>query len=553
MLDSKLRDLVRFVEGSPTALLQLLISASNKSTFARIVNCPRYPVPDRTPDATSAVKLFKETIAAAEVYPSSVLTLLYRTSRDIKYRKRLGQFFSAAEIADWAFSISTPEKFDSICDAGCGTGIFAESLLRKKIKVVSYIGIENDPILALSAAYILEVLEAPASYIIWYTNYLVVKNNSFKKENLPIPTIIISNPPYIRFHHLHDRGHMLSSLKSGTGIQLSSFSGTFNYFLCKSVELLTNQESKGFSNSTKPRLLFFAPKEAAGSAHSRKLRDDLRINQGWSWQEYSVPEIQSNIDRHRSNTLALFFVFNKSDQIKFETNSPKRDGQNNILGDILEVKRGISTGCNDYFVLADEDVRQHEIPPNRLYPILPTRVSLHDSEISLETWEEFRKTNHRCWLLALPNERIEYFEPSVQEYLKEGLRRGIHSTPTAIRLRAWYSIPIPSKPPDIFITYIFRGSPRFLLNSAGVGHLTNILGGRFHQIITDPKNRIKFIKSLDNAATKWFNLDSPGREYKGGLRKIEPKEMQTLPLDNAQLKFIGYPQKNIKHTNRTLF
>jgi hypothetical protein len=164
-----------------------------------------------------------------------------------------------------------------------------------------------------------------------------------------------------------------------------------------------------------------------------------------------------------------------------------------------------------------------------------------------------RIEGHPCWLLRLPSGKIEDFEAPVQEYLKEGLQLGLHATATAKALRTWFSLPIPHEPPDVFVTYFFRGVPRFILNKAGVVHLTNILGGRFLSTALDEDCKEKILDSLNNQAAKWMKMSAVGREYKGGLRKIEPRELSTLPIDLSLLKLTNSKSKAAVGRSNSLF
>ncbi len=81
---------------------------------------------------------------------------------------------------------------------------------------------------------------------------------------------------------------------------------------------------------------------------------------------------------------------------------------------------------------------------------------------------------------------------------------------------------------DVFVTYFFRGAPRFVANRAGVLHLTNILGGRFTTIGLDSERKQAVVDFLNVQAKRW---KTAGREYKQRLRKIEPGELSMLPVD----------------------
>lgn len=335
-----------------------------------------------------------------------------------------------------------------------------------------------------------------------------------------MPTFFIANPPFVRFHNLTGRDRIRTDLKSRLGIALSPLSGSGSYFLLHAAEIAGSADSSKLIDRPKGRLLFFFPKEAAGAAHARRLRDDLQRTHGWIWRDYETPTTQTGVDQHRSNALALLFVFEQNKS----TSEPRvrQSKPTACVRDVLQIRRGISTGCNEFFVLTDKEVRRRKIPKQRLRRVLPTRIPLTSTIFSEADWDVLRESGLPCWLLSLPKSNIEDFETPVQEYLKEGLRRGVHATPTAQNMRPWFSLPVPTAVPDVFVTYLFRGAPRFVLNGARVLHLTNILGGRFVAPLQDPGRQEMIIDSLNEAAKLWIEENKAGREYKGGLRKIEP-------------------------------
>lgn len=521
----------RFINGSPSGLLQILTASARQTTFDRIISCPTYPVPAKTSGLSLAISQFREAMAHPDIHPPTFLARLYISTRKLEHRKRTGQFFTSQEVAHWGISTAPPRLLDHVCDAGAGTGVFAYAILRAGVSVRSYTGVENDPILALCIAHVLESIKAPGSYKAWYSNFLLLRESSLMKQGLKPPTLVISNPPFIRYHNLAGRARIRMELKSSLGILLSSLSGSGSYFLLRAAELASSHKHPHASANPIPRLLFYLPNEAAGAAHARRLRDELERFHGWTWDKYKIPNSHAGVDRHPSNSLALFFVFEK---MKLRNQPPQRQSKTSTrLQDLMKIRRGISTGCNQYFVLMDEDARIRQIPSRYLLEVLPTRIPIRGSSFSKQDWELLRKSGRPCWLLALPNTSVENLDKHVQMYLKEGIRRGVHMTPTAKALRNWFSIPVPAEPPDVFVTYLFRGAPRFVLNSAGVRHLTNILGGRFVSDKFHVRNQESIIEVLNIQAIRWKNA---GRVYKGGLRKIEPRELSMLPIDPAIIK-----------------
>lgn len=522
------RQAQKFVAASGSGLLQLLVAAARRQTLERIIACPTYPVAVRSRGLAEAVRCFLDAVSRPDVHAPTFLARLYASVTATEHRKQTGQFFTAASTAEWALSLEPPLSTDDVCDAGAGTGVFAEAILRKTELPRSYLGIELDPTLALCCAHTLDALNAPSSFRVWYANYLLLEPISFRERGLRLPSFIISNPPYVRFHKLTGRADILISLKSSLGIELSPLSGSVGYFLSRAASLVQDEILLACEGLPSGRMLFLLPKEAAGAAHARRLRQDLRREHGWAWREYPIPGDESAIEK-RSNALALVYAFERRESAAISTDV--RTKASFHVGDLLRVRRGISTGCNDFFVLTDEEVRRRKIPPERLERVLPTRVPIKGEIFSIADWDLLRRSGHRCWLLALPNADIENFEPPIRDYLKEGIRRGVHQTPTGKKRKMWFSLPIPALRPEAFVTYLFRGAPHFSINEAGVVHLTNILGCRFNPPIADPRRRKEILAVLNGQARLWIERDLAGREYKGGLRKIEPGELTLLPVD----------------------
>lgn len=546
------REIRRFVKGSSAGLLQLLVAAARRTTFDRIIACPTYPVPAKTSGLTVAVRQLREALLSPDVHAPTFLAQLYVSVRKIEYRKRVGQFFTFEDVADWALSIAPPRVGDEVCDAGAGAAVFAKAVLRTGVTVRSYVGVESDPILALCAAHSLQSINAPDSFKVWYANFLLLNDAAFNSQGLRVPTLIIANPPFVRYQNLTGRARIRTALKSSLGFMLSPLSGSGGYFLSRAAELTGSATFLRNGDKPEGRLLFFFPKEAAGAAHAQRLRDDLQRMHGWTYRQYEIPNAQTGIDRHASNSLALFFVFEQM-KVRIEPSSPESSPRARVC-DLIRIKRGISTGCNEFFVLTDEEARRREIPEGRLHAVLPTRISIGGSYFSESDWELLRASGRPCWLLTLPNLPIDEFEMPVQEYLKEGVRRGVHTTPTAQSLRTWFSIPTPPTTADVFVTYLFRGAPRFVLNGARVLHLTNILGGRFVSPMLDFKCQQMVIDSLNKQATRWISDGTFAlREYRGGLRKIEPGELSMLPIDSALVELVKVKNQATRITNGSLF
>jgi hypothetical protein len=521
-----------FVSQSRTALLQVLLLLATKRTYRRIINCPTYPVAVRTRDALEVARAVTE---AAVTNPSKfheLLQRLYAAAQPLASRKKHGQFFTPTAVAHWAWREVAPTPGDNVWDAGAGCGVFGIALLRTGVGVASYTGIENDPILALCSALALDAADAPPSFRIWYENFLGANARSSGRDDVPAPTLIVANPPFVRFHNLKGRGDILTTIKARIGLNLSPLSGSFNYFLARAVEVAARNDG----SSVTSRITFLLPKEAGGAAHARQLRNDLK-QLGWSAREHVIPRELIDSDTDRSAVLALLFEFERSTVAPSQI-AVVQDHQS-LLGDIVEIRRGISTGCNNFFVLSAEEARQRRIGDKWLRRILPTRIRLETGIFSDADWQELYRAGQKCLLLTLPNMAMEQFDSDIRAYLREGISRGLHDTPTARKLRRWYSLPLPDHPPDIFVSYLFRGSPKVIVNSAQLFHLTNILGGRFRQVTTGEEAQHHLTMAIESEIRTYIQKHAIGREYRDALRKIEPRELQRMPISQRLVELGG--------------
>jgi adenine-specific DNA-methyltransferase len=554
------RYFLRFTNGSAEGLLQLLLAAAHRSTLKRIIACPTYPVAVKTGGLSDAVRQFQEASHQQEVHLPTLLARLYTSVRPLDARKRSGQFFTSQAVAESALTLARPSLNDDVCDAGSGTAVFADAILNTGVSIHSYVGVENDPILALCAAHVLESINAPHSFRIWYANFLLLNDAAFNAQGLRAPTFVIANPPFVRSHHLSGRNRIRVALKSSLGVTLSPFSGSLGYFIARAAELagsainsLRNPKSNAPAlRRPNGRLLFLLPREASGAAYIQQLRDDLRSEHGWTCREHEISTTQTGVDGHQSNALALFFVFEQKK--KQRRLPPLQSKELSRMRDLLLIRRGISTGRNDFFVLTEEEVQHRKIDKEKwLKRVLPTRIHVPDTTFLEKDWQRLCETGYPCWLLALPNHKLEDLDAPVRKYLREGLRRGLHATPTAQAMRTWFSLPIPKNPPDVFVTYFFRGAPRFILNEARVFHLTNILGGRFVSPNLDFNQKETIVSLLNKQAEHWMAGKIAGREYKRGLRKIEPRELSMLIVDSAILELANPEKRAAKATSASLF
>lgn len=532
----KYKLLFDYCAGSVAGFTQVLVAAATKRTYQRIINCPAYPVPARTQESEPPLMALLDAMRSERGRLAELFAALYARTRPIVYRKAHGQFFTDPAMARKAIDYANITPADDVLDAGAGSCVFGEKLLASKAAARSYTGVENDPVLALAGAHVLEADSAPTLYRVWYTNFLTVRAASFTRLAIPLPTVFLANPPFLRSSKLIGRARISAILQELTHIELPSSSGAANFFLLKAAAIA--EETKAGSS----RLVFLSPRESVGSRAAIILRERLASTLGWHAECLPLPSRQSGVDSHRSNAAAVVFVFRRR-RHGITTRAPEVQGRH--LSIVARVKRGISTGCNEFFVLSDAAVAEAQLPAAYLTRVLPTRIPLRGVAFGPEEWQMLRAGGAAVWLLTLPPWDINEFEAPVREYLKSGVRRAIDTSVTAKRLKRWYSLPLPSEPAHFFLTYIFRGTPRFLANTAGVAHLTNILGCRLNRPLPDTMSLEDAAKLLSTEAEKWVGGGLIQRTYRDNLMKFEPREVEALPISDVVAEtLIGTPLRD---------
>jgi len=199
-----------------------------------------------------------------------------------------------------------------------------------------------------------------------------------------------------------------------------------------------------------------------------------------------------------------------------------------VLGDIAACMRGIATGANGYFTLRESDRRRLGIRLEDLLPCVTKAQQLRDGRFSMEQLQALIDADERIYLL---HPRPSLTEP-VQRYLEEGRRLGVDRRYLPSHRPVWY-LPEHRTPAPILVSVFARGRFRFVRNGVGVLNLT-----AYHGIYprTPTPDRIEGLFKYLTSATAQARLREHCRVYADGLLKVEPRDVESLPIPRSLAK-----------------
>ena len=224
----------------------------------------------------------------------------------------------------------------------------------------------------------------------------------------------------------------------------------------------------------------------------------------------------------------------------YETLSHPKDEISVKIRDLFEIKRGIATGANHFFVIDTETIEKYSIPDQFLIPLIPSPRYVKTDV--LEADEHGSPVIDRVrYLLScnLPPTEVKTSWPMLWEYMQAGVEQGIPDCYICTHRKIWY-LQEKRDPPLFFVTYMGRvrhdsgRNPfRFILNRSKA-IATNVY------IYIYPRPALKKLLDGHPERTEWLHqmlnqissetLIRNGRSYGGGLHKLEPKELAEMPL-----------------------
>jgi len=479
--------------------------------------------------------------------------------------RQKGQFWTPDWVAEAMSEYVLADKGGMLFDPAVGAGAFfraAKTVAKEKGLYVTLAGMDIDPAALKQALEYGLTRDDLAS--------VTIGDFVFQPPQAKL-SAIVANPPYIRHHRISatDKQKLKSLSLHTIGTILDGRAGLHIYFLIRALSLL---EDNG-------RLAFIMPADTCEG----KFASDL-----WRWisSNYALEAVMTfapeaspfpNVD---TNPI-IFFIRKTAPQKEFlwgkcyeaQTESfktwvrsgftivpekvlsvfirdlseglstglsrpPKAEKTSKyILGDFVQVVRGVATGANEFFFMTDERAKQLGIPKKYFVRAIGRTRDVPTEEITQETLDSLRAKGRPTLLLALNGESLDDYPEALKSYLKSGETIGLPQRPLISQRKPWYKMESRLAPPFLF-AYLGRRNLRFIRNSAKIIPLTGFL------CVYPKSNDIEYIERvwriLNNPDTI-ANLSVIGKSYGDGAIKVEPRSLEKLPIPDSVIEQVGMP------------
>ena len=487
-------------------------------------------------------------------------------------RNKLGQFATPSQLSLEIIRESMPYLTERqrirFLDPAFGTGAFYSALLHTipSERIESASGFEIDPHYGDEAKRL------------WGSSFLNLSIRDFFSVSIPKEegksNLIVCNPPYVRHHHLSttQKEFLSGSIMVSMGLKVNGLSGLYCYFLLYADRWLADDgigcwliptEFMDVNYGTIVKE-YLSKKVSLLRIHrfdpAESQFEDALVSSAVVWFKKKQPRNDQSVEFTFGGTLesprtrkavSLSDLAKVAKWTRFTNGHQIRKNNGFKLSDFFDVKRGLATGANDFFMLTPDAIKKYKVPSKFLIPILPSPRYLNKDVVKADKkgMPLIEKPKFLLSCKLLPSQVKKEF-PSLWKYFEEGIDSEIDKRYLCHSRTPWYAQEERSASPFL-CTYMGRhNSPkespfRFILNlsrATAANVYLNLYPKPFLSrfINEHPSIKKRIWEGLNNISSE--SLIEEGRVYGGGLHKMEPRELANTSAESllASLPELGY-------------
>jgi tRNA1(Val) A37 N6-methylase TrmN6 len=506
------------------------------------------------------LRIFDERTFPAEAVECTIVQPPIETRRQDPH-KALGAYYTDTQIAEFLVWWALRSKSETLLDPAFGGGVFLRAGCKRLREIggdtaTQVFGVELD---ASVHQRIAEKLQEDG---VARSNLLAADFFSTSAERIGAVDAVVGNPPFIRYQSFSgDMRRRALARAAEQGVKLSGLCSSWAPFLIHSVRFLRPGG----------RIAMVIPFEISHASYAAPILEHLdRAFESvtfLTFQKKLFPDLSQDTilllaEGYREPQRGAFWHRDLPHagtlaSIAASGNRPLRglrrldrqgvaSGQQRLLeyvlprkarelyaelrrhsdvvtlGAIADVGIGYVTGANDFFHLNPREARERGIPKPYLRACVCRGRALQGLRFTETDWNAALDHGDAAYLLQLPG--TGDLPATVERYIAEGERTGIHTTFKCRQRSPWYRVPH-IYVPDAFLTYMSGDGPRLVSNSAGVvaPNTLHILRLR-HEIRLSGEG----LAALWRTSLTRLSAEIEGHAMGGGLLKLEPGEAEQV-------------------------
>lgn len=478
------------------------------------------------------------------------------------YKKSLGVFYSPKPLTDLLSTWAIVSKNNYILEPSFGGCEFLLSAYERLIALGGYhakqqiYGCDID-----NKAF--NHLSEKAQHIIEMNNFKEADFLSLDKKDLHKRgfDVVLANPPYVSLHNMNSKQKKtISDIQWPPDLNISKRASLWLYFFLHTRKFVREgaREAWVFPKSfiysdyshtlreyiskhfDKSLILFLRTRifksQGADEGTIIFLADGWRsaITQGHltfceaaSIEEISVQiekwkNAPTNLSQVRKSNIKHYFL--PPDSLKVYE---KIISKPNVvsLGDLAQVKIGLVTGANSFFVLSAQEAKRLNLQSN-VKPILSKLTNNHILSLTKQSHKTETKDVARNMLVVCGEDYNIKFSP-LRSYYATFDRHKRRTNKTFKKRKQWYNA-WDENIPDAFLSYMCDNGPSLLLNTAGF-NCTNTI----HRVYFNAEMDLSAQKLLALSMLSTFSqlsAEIEGRSYGSGVLKLEPSAAKRIKV-----------------------
>jgi adenine-specific DNA-methyltransferase len=467
----------------------------------------------------------------------------------------LGQYYTPSEVAqtltDWAILDANARILDPSY-GGCSFLNAALTTLTEKdclLPARQVFGVDIDH---QSAKYLKTLFDAGASP----TQYL--RKDFFETDINDFGGIrfdaVVGNPPYVRYHNIPEQLQKLAELRLAQyGMKISGRASYWAFFLLYSIRFLRPGG----------RLAMLLPGAFLHTDYSAKVRE-LMISH---FERVKIHLLQERIFEGTQEETVIVCAEgaglpNKSVQVNqtstiVELRQSLKNGHNHThvagdesgdggwlracldkgaleiydelignpnvirLGDWVDTRIGVVTGCNKYFILSPNKREYLGIPEEYFVPLIRRPAYLSGLAVTNRDLKVLEKQD-KNYLLLNPPEKRWRMAAALRRYIEQGEEKGVNDAYKCKSRTPWYIVP-QTYAPAAFVPCMAATWARLVVNRSNYTCTNNIIRLTWKEKRPD----MDWIRLAIGTLSTFSQMSAElvGRSYGGGVLKLEPTEL----------------------------